>query len=414
MKKKIWFLFSIACLFLTYSKAQTQSPAIFPVMQNGKTGFIDKTGKLVVPCQYDPIDYFTIPRFAGGIIPFQQNGSWGALDATGKVAINPIYAEKLYFSESGYAYAKVKSGGANTNPYATAAQAAIIIDKKGNRVLPAEYKISAFVGGISGEILIYLKDKQYSIVNIRTKQESTKTFTSIKAFRNGFAVAEGESKGKYGLIDEKGNWVIQPLYYDLNIEDNGLFLASIEAKDAKWAIIDKSGKITAGPFSQYKKYLSMSGGSSFSKEGLMPIQDIATGLYGFMDNKGKIVIPCTYNTQAFFEEGIAMVNSGGIKETDRFGNFTFKNAVWKAIDASGKLLFNLPTGFRIASGFREGRCVITDGDKTGIIDTKGKFIVPAQAKISIGGYFNGLCVYENEKGIGYYDLNGKVVWEASK
>jgi hypothetical protein len=58
--------------------------------------------------------------------------------------------------------------------------------------------------------------------------------------------------------------------------------------------------------------------------------------------------------------------------------------------------------------------VITDGDKTGIIDTKGKFIVPAQAKISLGGYSNGLCPYENEKGIGYYDLNGKVVWEASK
>lgn len=378
MKIKIWFLFSIACLLVTYSKAQTQSPAIFPVMQNGKTGFIDKTGKLVVPCQYDPFDYFNIPRFTGGLIPFQQNGSWGALDAAGKIVINPLYADRLYFSESGYAYAKVNPGGANPNPYAIAAQPAIIIDKKGNRVLPNEYKVNAFVGGVSGEILTYLKDKQYSIVNIRTKQESTKTFNTIRAFRNGFAVAQGEAKGKYGLIDEKGNWVIQPQYYDLNIEDNGLFLASIEANDAKWAIIDKSGKITAGPFSQYKKYFSMSGTSSFSKEGLMPIQDIATGLYGFMDNKGKIVIPCTYNTQAFFYERIAMVSTGGIKETDRFGRFTFNNADWKAIDASGKVLFKLPLGF-IANDFSEGRCVITDGDKTGIIDTKGKFIVPAQA-----------------------------------
>lgn len=83
MKIKIWFLFSIACLLVPYSKAQTQSPAIFPIMQNGKTDFIDKTGKVIIAFKFDGKETL---QFNGGLASVSISGrnDFFYIDKTGK------------------------------------------------------------------------------------------------------------------------------------------------------------------------------------------------------------------------------------------------------------------------------------------------------------------------------------------
>ena len=47
------------------------------VEQNEKYGFVDKTGKLIVPVQYDWVWYFS-----EDLASVKQNGKWGFVDKT--------------------------------------------------------------------------------------------------------------------------------------------------------------------------------------------------------------------------------------------------------------------------------------------------------------------------------------------
>ncbi|MFN0136122.1 MAG: WG repeat-containing protein, partial [Phycisphaerae bacterium] len=54
----------------------------FPVMSEGKAGFADRAGKIVVPYQFE--DAVT---FREGLARVKQDGKWGFVDATGTVKI---------------------------------------------------------------------------------------------------------------------------------------------------------------------------------------------------------------------------------------------------------------------------------------------------------------------------------------
>lgn len=56
------------------------------VEQNDKWGFVDKTGKVVVPLQYDDVYHFS-----DGLAGVKQNDKWGFVDKTGKVVIPLAY-----------------------------------------------------------------------------------------------------------------------------------------------------------------------------------------------------------------------------------------------------------------------------------------------------------------------------------
>ena len=62
---------------------------------NGKYGFLDKTGKEVVPCKYDDIG-----GFSEGLVRVCINGKWGVINKTGKVVI-PIKYDKMEDCKNG-------------------------------------------------------------------------------------------------------------------------------------------------------------------------------------------------------------------------------------------------------------------------------------------------------------------------
>jgi len=62
------------------------------VRKNGKCGFIDKTGQLIIPCEYDD---FTNSNFKHGVIGIQKNGKWGCIDKNNKILI-PFEYDGMY------------------------------------------------------------------------------------------------------------------------------------------------------------------------------------------------------------------------------------------------------------------------------------------------------------------------------
>lgn len=61
------------------------------VEENGKSGFIDKTGKIVIPIEYDSIEPFNFK----GITVISKQGKYGVIDTQNHLLLPPKY-ERLY------------------------------------------------------------------------------------------------------------------------------------------------------------------------------------------------------------------------------------------------------------------------------------------------------------------------------
>ena len=93
-----------------YSKAQSFSEGLAGVGKSvdnsEKYGFIDRTGKLVIPLQYDSIGVF--PE---GLAAVKSDGKVGFVDKTGKVVIPLKYEDSfLYVLKFKNGIVKVKLG----------------------------------------------------------------------------------------------------------------------------------------------------------------------------------------------------------------------------------------------------------------------------------------------------------------
>src|SRR6267142_1312691 len=96
------FVSLLICLALSPSVTltkgqQTETGELFPVLERGKWGFIDRSGKMIIKPQFDEVhppyaDPEEGSRFWGdGLAPVRIHDKWGFVDQTGKLAIKPQF-----------------------------------------------------------------------------------------------------------------------------------------------------------------------------------------------------------------------------------------------------------------------------------------------------------------------------------
>ena len=91
MRRQVTLTVLIVSFALSISPALAQKPdktlKLFPISKNGKCGFIDKQGHIVVAPQLGECDY----PFQEGLAPVKLNGKFGFIDEAGRVVIKPIF-----------------------------------------------------------------------------------------------------------------------------------------------------------------------------------------------------------------------------------------------------------------------------------------------------------------------------------
>jgi hypothetical protein len=275
----------IALLGLIGCASQTKkndSSGLFPVMQNGKYGFIDTAGKLVINPQFD-----LAHRFSEGLACVcvgngcSGNGSerkYGFVGKTGQYVINPQFDFADDFSEG---LALVTISG-----------------KKG------------FID-TGGKIII---NPQYDVA---------------EAFSDGLANVEG-----FKYLDKTGKIVINIQSKHLRGEKFSDGLAAVYAiDDSKWGYIDKTGRVVIQP--QFSG--SVGGGSDAGEfsEGLARVS--VAGKRGYINKSGQIVINPQFEYADDFSEGLACVSSDGKRFgfIDKTGNYVISPQFDSAGDYSG-------------------------------------------------------------------------------
>lgn len=80
---------------LTYEQSERPTAQLRPIQQNGKWGYMDAAGKIVIEPRF-----FWAEEFSEGLAAFEnEDGKYGYIDETGKVVIEPLFDNWTDFSE---------------------------------------------------------------------------------------------------------------------------------------------------------------------------------------------------------------------------------------------------------------------------------------------------------------------------
>lgn len=320
------------------------------VVQGGKVGFIDGTGKLVIPATLpESTGDSLLGQFSEGLIPVHhpmpvlKGFGWGYINEKGqtKISLGMRYIGADSFHEG---LATVQ----NTDDKFG------YIDKQGKEVIQPQFGLA------------YRFNEGYAAVEKPTGGWSFIDKSGKLAF-TGYSTLEGFSEGlaavclatdtsivkKRGYINHAGQLVIPCSYTLAEPCSEGIVIVSDRGT---WFGLDTNGAVRiSGSFQQLR---------SFS-EGLAEAK--VDEMWGFIDKSGKFVIPPKYEKCWRFSEGLAAVKING---------------KWGFIDKSGKLVieakFTLSESWEKSKGriprFRGGLAKMPDGTKSGYIDRSGKWI----------------------------------------
>lgn len=349
------FLLSVACT----TAISQDGEDYFPVRENGKIGFMDKTGKIVISPHFDSTLTEDGVTFSEGLAAVYVGDKWGYIDKTGKFVIPPKFKQRFPPSlfHEGLAQVEIQEG---THSF---------IDKTGEFV------------------------KALKFIEQRT------------VFSEGLArVSKGD---KIGYVDKTGRFVIEAGFDEGEDFKEGLAAVKVPVKvddtvEAKFGFIDKTGKMVIEP--QFNK------ANSFS-EGLAVVTINSMDQDGYIDKTGKVVIASQFDVAHSFSDGLAKILMHGEKFIDKAG----------FIDKSGKIVIvpqfeQRPGGNSLNyRGFKDGLAAVEVNNKTGYIDKTGKMVIAAN--YDYGSEFrNGIAEVvtgqdaQTQKRY-YIDKTGKVIRE---
>ena len=261
------------------------------------------------------------------------------------------------------------------------------IDKTGNLAMPLEFEgATDFQEGLAGVKV----NGAWGFIDSRGEVVIKPQFQQVDPFSEGLAaVQEGD---RWGYVDYSGKYVIQPQFAGAGDFGEGLAPALKNEKD-DWGYIDRSGQFVIEPKFMY-------GAWKFGDD-LAAVEDEDT--MGYVDPSGKYVAN-NFHVAGNFSGGFAIASVLTGTEGEKYG----------VINTKGK--FVAKPEFGNGYEFSEGLGAVEKGDLWGYVDETGALVIQPQFKWAFG-FHNGLAQVKVGPGdpgeMAYIDKTGKVIWRES-
>jgi hypothetical protein len=275
MKKLVTYILIIFILLSTslFSKRYDYTgkfvDELAAVYLNNKWGFIDKTGKEIVPVKYDGVSKL---GFIDGVAYVKLQSKWGYVDRDGNEIVPPKYDglddkgfvdglvkvilnKKLGFvDKTGKEIVPVKYDGIGRGDFVDGVAYVIlnkkwgVVDRTGKEIVPVEYDEIGECGFTEGLLPVMLYEQKI------TEERRERVYSHGRDFSHGpmreervkTIISTTVLKNKWGFVDKTGKVVI-PIIYD-GIGASGFVdgLVAVELND-KWIFVDKTGKAIIPP-----------------------------------------------------------------------------------------------------------------------------------------------------------------------
>jgi hypothetical protein len=199
----------------------TVAPTLFPVHEGDKGGYIDRTGRVVIPLRYDGVS-----DFSEGFAAVEIDGKWGYINKRGKIVIRPQFSSARDFSEG---LARIQVGG---DKYSMGGLWGFI-DRSGKIVIKPQFgEIHGFsesAEGFRDGLAVVEIDWSIGFIDKTGKLAISPRFAFGHHFSEGVACLSTGLHEKYGCINHSGKWVIPQIYDDLSAFSEGWAPGKIHA-----------------------------------------------------------------------------------------------------------------------------------------------------------------------------------------
>lgn len=274
-------------------------------------GAIDRTGREVIACTWDDVSDCN-----DGLCLLMQNMGthrrYGFADASGRMVVPVGYDYAVPFSEG----AAVVGFGRWEQPQFFGKYG--FIDTEGRPLTEVVYDgASSFSEGFAAAGRMGKYYVKWGYVDAEGKEVIPFEYFSAEPFCNGLAVVSRISGGapKYGYIDTEGREVIPCRYDSAQSYRNGsMWVGEGVYPDCAYTLLGPDGR----PLIDYKVYELNASGVGGVASAAVP-DDNGTLRFGVLDAKGRIVVPFEYDdvtiftewdpaTQSYVSRGLAVLN----------------------------------------------------------------------------------------------------------
>lgn len=237
-------------------------------------------------------DFDGVGPFSEGLAQVFKDDKCGYIDTTGKVVI-PLVLDAAWDFQDGVALAIMEWPMPDDSVYLLY----YLINTQGQVIAQLDYDtVSDFSEGLA----LVERNGKYGFIDKTGQAVIPLEYDSAWSFSNGRAAVE--IGGKWGFIDKTGNVVISPDYDEVHSFSEGLAAVSL---GGRYGYINTAGEMVV-PL-EYEAYVD-----DFS-EGLAAIyREDSSGMwqFGFVNAVGEEIIPPQYDYVSSFSSGLAAVSMG--------------------------------------------------------------------------------------------------------
>ncbi len=308
-------------------------------------GFIDKSGKFIVPPRFD-----IVKGFKNGSAVVKLGGNCFHIDKTGKVLDQRTPSIEFYSKIKNARWAREAQEKAEADKKIFKGD---IYDVSGTNFIAhaSQVKLEPFVEGLA--MCKFPPELLLKIDSEHTKATDTNRFTIDNS---AGPLASDRNLNAWGFINEQGHLVIPPRFYSAHDFKNSI--ASVDCWNSKLQ-----------PNAQKSGFIKKDGTSIGNK---------------------------------YFDSADPFENGFGIVKRDKSGSASDE---WGFIDADGKQVWG---DYCRVNAFAEGLAAVqTRSGKWGYINTQARMVIPAKFELVQEQFCDGIAFVRVDGLYGYIDTTGK-------
>lgn len=269
-------------------------------------GYIDINGSFVTQCNFT-----RALNFSEGLAAVERGGKFGFVDKHGREVIPFQFEEASKFSQG---RACVKIAGKNG-----------FIDRLGNIVIQPQFARACWVSDFSeGLAAVYTSEQGGGgYIDTSGRMVIEPKFSYVGSFSEGLAQVKPDGSNLHGYLNKKGEMVIQP-QYELGLPfSGGVAAVKLQMSDGQTAfrIINTKGEVIADRLN----YAFV----GIFRDGRAGVETFDQR-WGFIDTKGKVIIKPKFSSVKLYENGLSRVETGSffkglrVQYIDKTGNVFWK------------------------------------------------------------------------------------------